>query len=292
MRIKIQNPVLTRYHREIVWCGILSLLMLIGMGFAIYFAGGADAAWQALGNTINDICENDLFCKIGFSLLFKVFPFVILGFFILFIWEKRIKFPSPRRGTYFTHITFGPDGVLLEKPAPGKNVFLPYQETSFHLSADIRMAYTKYGYYPQIWELKFVFKHPKNPLNAETIQLLPPRKVYPFLCKILDKRQCFNQFSYDAAPSSHAEAAKAVLKKLDGYCETGFMSLFDTKETRNFMLCAGIIFAFGVIYALWSFGIKYYFKSWFFLLIPIAAWFLWLPLKDGYLERKTRNKHL
>ncbi len=278
-----------------VWWGILSLLTLTGMGAAVYFAGGITTAWQALGSTINDICQDKWTCNLGFILLFKIFPFVILAIFALFLWEKRTKFHSPRPGMYFTHMTFGPNGVLLERTSPGKNIFFPYKETSLHLSANARMVYTKYGSSMRVYHLEFTFMHnntdPKQQtISTETLQLLPPRNIFVFLGKILDTRRHFYQFTYDTDQHSSPEAAKILLNKMDDYCKTGFMSAFDTRSTRNFMLCAGLMFAFAAVYIGWECDLEFYLKNWFFLLILLSAVFLWWPLKDICLERKSRKK--
>lgn len=288
MRIKVKNPYLARHHLTMLVWGILTLLVLAACGAAVYFAGGPIKAWQALGNTTHALCETDAVCTLAFTALFKAAPLACIGFFIFSVWEKHAKFRSPRPGTCFTHITFGKAGVLLEKPTPAQNVFFPYGETSLHVTLDARLYHTKSGPRIHIGGIEFALIRQNG--HRQTIQLLPPYRVLPFLCKILDKRSRFHEFSYGVSPLSDQQAAQTVLKKMDGYCQTGFMSVFDSKDYRRTVFWVGAVFAAGAVWTACSAGLELFFRSGFFLLIPLALWFLWLSLKDMYLERKSRTQ--
>jgi len=123
MRIKIKNPHTEANRQALIITGVFSLLILAAAVALSYLSGGPFAAWNNLGDTINNMCEDEFLCRLGFAFLFKLCPFLIPGLFVLGLWEKRAKFRSPRPGTYFTHITFGKDGVLLENPIRRKTYF-------------------------------------------------------------------------------------------------------------------------------------------------------------------------
>lgn len=200
----------------LIW-GVLACLVLAAAAAAVYVAGGPLRAWQALGATTSAFCEGDFICTFCSIALFKFAPFACVGFFIYSLWKKRTKFRSPRTGDYFTYMTFGPDGVLLEKPAPRKSIFFPYGETSLRVTVHASLYHVKGTPRIHIGSLEFTFTQQNGPLQK--IQLLPPYRVLPFLCKILNMRHRFYSFSYDASTFSDKEAAQSVLKKMDAYCE-------------------------------------------------------------------------
>lgn len=288
MRIKIKDPYRTQHHFAMLIWGILACLALAAASEAVYFAGGPLRAWQALGHTINTFCEGDTICTLSFSALFKFAPFAFVGFFIFSLWEKYTKFRSPRPGTYFTHITFGPDGVLLEKPEPTQNIFFPYGETSLRVTVHARLYHVKGTPRIHIWNIEFALTQQNGPLQK--IQLLPPHRVQAFLCKILDKRTRFCEFSYDVSPQSNPQAAQLVLKKMNSYVQTGFISAFDSNEHRRTCLLIGIALAAGAVWTAYFSNGELFLGSGFLIIVPIAAWVLWRPLKDAYLERRARKK--
>ncbi|MDD6152426.1 MAG: hypothetical protein PUC11_00535 [Elusimicrobia bacterium] len=298
MRIKIKNPHTAAHNQTLFMTGIFSLLIVAGVATAAYCAGGLLAAWNALGDTINTMCEDDLRCRLGFAFLFKLCPFLIPGIFVLTLWEKRTKFRSPLPGTYFTHITFGKDGVLLEKPNPAQNVFFPYGETALDLSVTAHQISTKNGgRITAVSNVKFTFTQQGG--NCKAVELLPPRKVIPFLCKILDARLRYAQFSYKVTPlrPSYQETADALHKKLDKYCQTGFLSEFDSPLTRIILLLAGLVFTgIGTALSVFLFLNSQTAKDFFLFiplglfLIPIGLYFTIGAVKDIYRERKSRRK--
>lgn len=298
MRIKIKNPHTAAHNQTLFITGIFSLLIVAGVAAASYCAGGLFAAWNALGDTINTMCEGDLRCHLGFALLFKLCPFLIPGIFVFALWEKRTKFRSPIPGAYFTHVTFGKDGVLLEKPNPAQNVFFPYGETSLDLTVTVHQITThKGGRVTAVSNVKFTFTQQGG--ECKTIELFPPRKVLPFLCSILDKRTRCARFSYEVTPLrlSYQEAADALHKKLDTYCQTGFMSEFNSPMDRIILLVAGIAFtAIGTVLSVFLFLNSQTAKD-FFLFIPLGLFLISIGLyftagsvKDMYRERKSRFK--
>ncbi len=288
MHIKIKDPLLTQHHFTMLIWGILAGLALAAAAAAVYFAGGPLRAWHAMGDTINTFCGDDPLCTLSFTALFKLAPLACIGFFGFSLWEKRTNFRSPRTGAYFTYMTFGPDGVLLENPNPTQNVFFPYEQTSLRVTVHARLYHVKRTPRIHIWNIEFTFTRQDG--TRQTIQLVPPYRVLPFLCKILDKRTRFYEFSYDASPRSDQQAALSVLKKMDGYCQTGFMSVFDSKDHRTTFFWVGIVLAFGAVWTFLSFKLEDFFQGGFFILVPLAAWFLGRPLKDIYRERRSRKK--
>lgn len=294
MRIKIKDPYRTQHHFAMLIWGVLACLALAAVGAAVYIAGGPLRAWQALGNTSNTFCEGDFICTFCFFALFKFAPFACVGFFIYSLWEKRTKYRSPRTGDYFTYMTFGPDGVLLEKPAPRKSMFFPYGETSLRVTVFAQLYHVKGTPRIHIGSLAFTFTQKNNSSTKankpRTVNLLPPYRVLPFLCKILDMRHRFYSFSYDASTFSDQEASQIVLKKMDTYCENGFMSVFDCADHRTTCLWVGVTLAACAVWIFYTTEWEYFIKDGFVILLPMAAWFLWRPLKDAYLERRARRK--
>lgn len=298
MRIKIKNPD-TSANRQVLWVtGIFSLLTLAAAGAAAYFSGGLSLAWNALGQTIYDMCENDLGCRLGLTFILKILPFLTLGLFGLALWEKHAKFRSPLRNTYFTHITFGQDGVLLEKPDSKQNVFFPYAETSLDLAVTVHQISTnKGGRITAVSKTTFTFTQTGG--DCKTIALLPPRKVIPFLCKILDARTRYARFSYKVSPLDHfyRDAADTVRGKLDKYCQTGFLSDFNSPLDRIIWLIAGLAFtAIGTPVFVFLCLNKQAAKDFFlfipvgFFLIAVGFYFTAGAVKDMYRERKSRQK--
>lgn len=104
----------------------------------------------------------------------------------------------------------------------------------------------------------------------------------PFLCKILDRRTLFHKFSYHASTRSNREEAQSVLKKMDTYCERGFMPIFDSKYERNVYFLLGVLMALG---AVWTF-----FSIEFLFLFFLSVRFLGRPLKEMYLEHRAAKK--
>lgn len=298
MRIKIKNPHTAAHNYTLFVTGILSLVILTGAALAAYCAGGLPSAWHALGDTINNMCEDDLRCRLGFAFLFKICPFLIPGLFVFGIWEKRTKFPEPLPGTYFTHVTFGKDGVLLEKPNPAQNVFFPYGETALDLTVTVHQITTnKGGRVTAVSNVKFTFTQKGG--DCKAVELLPPRKVMPFLCKILDKRTQYARFTYTVTPLKlfYQEEADNVHKKLDEYCQTGFMSEFNSPLDRIILLVVGLVFtAIGITASLFLCLNKQAAKD-FFLFIPIGfvlmaagLYFTIGAVKDIYREHKFRRR--
>lgn len=298
MRIKIKTPHMAAYRQTLLITGVLSLLFLAAAGTAAYFAGGLSSAWNALGDTINNMCEDDLRCRLGFAFLFKLCPLLIPGIFVFALWEKRAKFRSPLPGTYFTHVTFGKDGVLLEKPNPAQNVFFPYGETALDLSVTVHQISTKNGgRVTAVSNVKFTFTQTGG--DCKTIELFPPNKVFPFLCKILDKRTRYARFSYEVTPLklSYRENAEQLRQKLDKYCQTGFMSEFGSPLDRIILLLAGIVFtAIGTAVSVFLLLNSQTAKDFFLFiplglfLIPIGLYFTIGAVKDMYRESTSHFK--
>ena len=298
MRIKIKNPHAAAHNQTLFITGVFSLLILAAAVALSYLSGGPFAAWNNLGDTINNMCEDEFLCRWGVALLFKLCPFLIPGIFVLTLWEKRTKFRSPLPGTYFTHVTFGKDGVLLEKPNPAQNVFFPYGETALDLSVTVHQISTKNGgRVTAVSNVKFTFTQTGG--DCKTIELFPPSKVLPFLCKILDKRTRYARFYYKITPLrlSYQEAADALRQKLDKYCQTGFMSEFDSPLARIILLVAGLGFtAIGTGLSVFLFLNSQTAKDFFLFiplglfLIPIGLYFTAGAVKDMYRERKSRRR--
>lgn len=297
MRIKIKNPHTAAHKQALLLTGILSLLIVAGVGAAAYFSGGLSPAWHALNATIHTMCQDDLTCRWGFAFLFKICPVLVPAIFALTLWEKRTKFRSPLPGTYFTHVTFGQDGVLLEKPNKACNVFFPYAGTALDLTVTVHQIATKNGgRVTAVSNVKFTFTQTGG--NCQAIELLPPRKVLPFLCKILDTRARYARFSYKVTPLrlSYQTAADTLRGKLDGYCQTGFMSAFNSPADRMILLVAGVLIALvGMVLPLALYlntkdADVLWFAGVFVLLIPVGAWFSAGAAKDIYLEHKSRRK--
>lgn len=298
MRIKIKNPHTAAHNQTLFITGIFSLLIVACVATAAYCAGGLFAAWNALGDTINTMCEDDLKCRLGLIFLFKICPLLIPSLFVFSLWEKRTKFRSPLPGTYFTHITFGKDGVLLEKPNPTQNVFFPYGETALDLSVTAHQISTKNGgRITAVSNVKFTFTQQGG--DCKAVELLPPRKVIPFLCKILDARLRYAQFSYKVTPlrPSYQETADALHKKLDKYCQTGFLSEFDSPLTRIILLLAGLVFTgIGTALSVFLFLNSQTAKDFFLFiplglfLMPIGLYFTAGAVKDMYRESKSRRR--
>lgn len=298
MRIKIKNPHTEANRQALIIMGVFSLLILAAAVALSYLSGGPFAAWNNLGDTINNICEDEFLCRLGFAFLFKICPFLIPGLFVFGIWEKRTNFPAPLPGTYFTHITFGKDGVLLEKPNPAQNVFFPYGETTLDLTVTVHQIFTKNGgSVTAVSNVKFTFTQTGG--DCKTIELLPPRKVMPFLCKILDKRTQYARFAYTVTPLNlfYQEEADNVRKKLDEYCRTGFLSEFNSPLDRIILLVVGLVFtAIGITASLFLCLNKQAAKD-FFLFIPIGfvlmaagLYFTIGAVKDIYREHKFRRR--
>lgn len=298
MRIKIKNPHTEENRQTLIITGVLSLLIFAAALAISYLSGGPLAVWNNLGDTINNMCEDGLGCRLGFAFIFKLCPFLIPGLFVLTLWEKRTKFRSPRPGTYFTHVTFGKDGVLLEKPNQAQNVFFPYGETSLDLTVTVHQISTKNGgRVTAVSNVKFTFTQTGG--DCKTIELFPPRKVVPFLCKILDARPRYARFSYEVTPLKYfyQEAADALRKKLDDYCQTGFISEFDSPLDRIIVLLAGLAFtAIGTAISLFLFLNSQTAKDFFLFiplglfLIPIGLYFTAGAVKDMYRQHKSRQR--
>lgn len=290
MRIKIKNPDTAAHNVTLIITAALALLALAAAGAAICFANGPATAWNALGATIHDLCQDDLICNLGLSFLFKTGPFLIIGLFALCLWEKRTKFSPRRPGTYFTHITFEADGVLLEQPDQTKNLFFPYEKTSFDMTADVHQVIIKGSRVTAVSKVELAFTQTGG--KPVALELLPPGRTMAFLCRILDKRSRFARFSYKVVPlsSSYATAAHTLSQKLESYCQTGFVSSFGSAGDRLFLAALGTAILLGSLYAFVSLSADFYFRGGLFLLVPLGAYFLFFSLKDLYLERKSRKK--
>lgn len=301
MRIKIKNPQLFYLHTSMLFLGILSLLALAGIGTAVYFAGGPLKAWNLGGEIIHDMCRDDFTCNACFVLLFKIGPFFIIGVFLVSIWEKFTKFRVPLPGTYFTYITFGTDGVLLEKPDPAQNVFLPYKQTALDVTIKVIQTTSQRLPVTTVPEVVLAFSQPDN--TPQTIQLVPPRKIIPFLCNILDGRKQYARFSYKTQPVSyvHQEAADTLQKKLDNYCKKGYLPAFNSLFGRIVALIIGTqCVLFGTIlggFLLLNLHITQdnlptlvYCCGAFLLLIPFGLWLVISAVKDLRQTRKSRYK--
>lgn len=212
-----------------------------------------------------------------------------VGIFAFFVCKKRPT--APRRGSYFTYMTFGQDGVLLEKSNPKYNVFLPYEQTSFDLSASLDLVQTRSGPRLYICSLNFTFtQHGAAKNRSENLFLSPPLRAFPFLARILALRERFAGFSCRTEPGTDPEAAEIMLKKLDGYYKTGFMSAFTTNETRTTFLLVGLLFLGADIYCFCTAPLHFFLKDYFFPFTAFAAYFFWPAFKDMVLEYKSRFK--
>lgn len=270
--------------------GILALLALAGAAAAIYWAGGPVAAWNALGLTIHTTCQNDVVCNLLFSFLFKICPFLFLGLFAFGIWEKQTQFPSPRRGTYFTHISFGQDGVLLEKPGKANNLFFPYEKTSLDMTASVHQVRVKNIPVTAVSKVEFTLMQTGGQFIK--IKLMPPRRVMAFFCRILDKRNRFAQFSYKMVPllPFYDTEAQALSKKLENYCETGFLSSFGSAGERLGFIAVGAVCLLGAIYVFVSVDMGNFFSGILLALMLFGAGLIFFAGKDGYSELKSRKK--
>jgi len=293
MRIKIKNPYTAEHRQTMLTSGIFSLLALAVFGAAAYLTGGFTQAWQTLGITINDICQDDLTCRLGFAFIFKLAPLVFIGIFVFSLYEKRTKFRTPAER--FTHINFNADGVLLENSRPAKSVFFPYTKTLFVLTATAHHVTIKGTPVTAVSTLEFTFTQKGD--ASVTVCLLPPREVIPFLCKILDKRGRFARFSYEVRPldSSYQNDAEDVRKKLDKYCQTGFLSAFNSPSDRRTMLVTGLaLMLAGIIIPLVLYlplkGPSFLYGI-FFLLIPLGAYAVTTAAKDIRLERQAAKRN-
>lgn len=298
MRVKIKNPHAEANRQALIITGVFSLLILAAAVALSYLSGGPFAAWNNLGDTINNMCEDEFLCRLGFAFLFKLCPFLIPGLFVLGLWEKRTKFRSPRPGAYFTHVTFGKDGVLLEKPNPAQNIFFPYGETSLDLTVTVHQITTdKGGQITAVSNVKFTFTQTGG--DRKTIELFPPRKVIPFLCKILDKRTRYARFYYKVTPLklSYRDNADQLRQKLDKYCQTGFLSDFGSPLDRIIFLLAGLMFtAIGTpVFAFLCISTQadkvfFLFIPFAFFLMSVGFYFTLGAVKDMYRERKSRRR--
>lgn len=275
MRIKIKNPHAAPINKEIWFTGIASLIAL--SYFSVYVATvDLSCKNQSL---ILDSGHHHLTCLLNFIFPLSL-PLICMSAFIWALWLKYTKFRSPRPGTCFTYMTFAPDGVLLEKPNPAQNVFFPYTETSLRVTIHVQRYFTRGRSWVRFENIVFTFTRQDGP--HQKIQLFPPRNAMPFLCKILDKRALFHQFSYRTSSRSNRLEAQNVLKKMDTYCEKGFMPIFDSKYERNIYLFLGMLTAAAAVWTFFSFA--------FLVFFVLSVWFLGRPLKEMYLEYRTRKK--
>ena len=269
MRIKIKDPRITPNHKDILITGLFSIILLAFFG-----------VYATLG-PFPPRCQdsNHLTCLLEF--LFPVsIPLIAVSTFIYSLWLKYAKFRAPLPGTYFTYMTFTPDGVLLEKPNPAQNVFFPYKGTSLRVTIHVQKYSVRGRSRVHFEKIEFTFTQKEG--AREKIQLFPPRHIMPFLCKILDRRTLFHKFSYHASTRSNREEAQSVLKKMDTYCERGFMPIFDSKYERNVYFLLGVLMALG---AVWTF-----FSIEFLFLFFLSVRFLGRPLKEMYLEHRAAKK--
>lgn len=290
MRIKIKNPDTAAHKFTLIITAVLTLLVLAAAGAAAHFAGGLATAWNALGITIHALCQDDLTCNLGLSFIFKFFPFLILGIFGIALWEKRTKFSSRRYGPYFTHITFGADGVLLENSDKTKNLFFPYEKTSLDMNVSVHRVTVYDSRVTAVSKVSFAFT--QAGAQSVSVKLLPPNRVMAFLCRILDKRSRFAQFSYQVVPlsPSYDMDAQILSQKLEKYCQMSFLASFGSNMDRLIFVAVGILFLLGVSYAAAVFGLQGPFSFVLYIVFFIGLLLVILPIKDAYLELKSRKK--
>lgn len=273
MRIKIKDPRTTPNHKDILITGLFSMISLAFFG--VYAILGPFPPRCLDANHLT--CLLEVICPVSI-------PLIAVSTFVYSLWLKHTKFRAPLPGTYFTYMTFTPDGVLLEKPNPAQNVFFPYKETSLRVTIHVQKYFVRSRLRVRFENIEFTFTQKEGP--REKIQLFPPRKIMSFLCKILDRRALFDKFSYHASPRSNRVEAQRVLTKMDTYCERGFMPIFDSKYERNVYFWLGVLMALG---AVWTF-----FSIDFLFLFFLSVWFLGRALKEMYLEycaEKKQNPH-
>lgn len=240
MRIKIKNPKETELNHTLIGTGVPALLFILLAAALVYYAGGVTDAWKALNYFSYDFCEDSSFiCRPIFFLFTTISPLVLISLFIASFRKKR---RTPIFRSRFTHLSFKNTGVLLESNKRHKDVFLPYGQTALKLTVKAYNTQANHTRLRVISQVDFSFIPAEGkPIN---ISLFPPCRVILFLCKILDKRRLFSQFSYTAQPAypsrDNYNAAEDLRSKMDNYCKTGSFLGEPSLGERIFCLILGI----------------------------------------------------
>lgn len=288
MKIKIKDPTQTSINCALFAAGRLFLFFLV-LGCAAVFCLKITPAqaWSTLGILMDDICADNITCRLGFTILFKITPFVMLGLVLLGLWEKKQN-QRKSSGSGIHYITFKPDGVLLEKTPSARNLFFPYGQTTLQLTITAHAVYMKYGKKNAISRVKLVFSTPEETISVEHF----PSKPQAFLCTLLDARGPFKEFSYTVKPldSFHREAAQQVQTRLDNYRDTGFFSFFQSPQDRSGILWGGGILLLGGVLALFLL-IQPFSLIAATPLFALGGICLWISLFDIYKEKKAKRKY-
>lgn len=205
---------------------------------------------EAWGMLLQAAKKDSLFIFI----LLRIFPWLVLFFLAVAIWEFFQKHKSCSRTPRITSISFEKEGIVLQQNLARPAVFLPYTQTDFSLCVLITVGYNKHHQpVPRIVGVEMSFSSAKEHLSAQHTA------GFSIIQKILNEGKKFRSFSTQVKPANKEAPSTQdekdfilfVQEQLDNYLRYGLMRHILPTQLSGFLILGIVTGVFSLFLVRW-----------------------------------------